>query len=135
MLQCGMVDSLSGAAQFRGIIEETIMAEQPAPETKPADPVEMSRSMAKIAERSQRLVSEFLERQRGGAGRTDLDPFNIGGAFLEMTAQMMADPAKQVQAQIGLWNDYMKLWQATTRRMLGEQAEPVIEPEPGDRRF
>ena len=111
------------------------MAEQQAPETKPADPVEMSRSMAKIAERSQRLVSEFLERQARGSGRTDPDPFNIGGAFLEMTAQMMADPAKLVQAQIGLWQDYLKLWQATTRRMLGEPAEAVIEPEPGDRRF
>ena len=111
------------------------MAEQPAPETNPVDPVEMSRSMAKIAERSQRLVSEFLERQQRGEGRTDPDPFNIGGAFLEMTAQMMADPAKLVQAQIGLWQDYLKLWQATTRRMLGEAAEPVIEPEPGDRRF
>ena len=111
------------------------MAEQPVPETKPADPAEMSRSMAKIAERSQRLVSEFLERQQRGAGRTDLDPFNIGGAFLEMTAQMMADPAKLVQAQIDLWQDHLKLWQATARRMLGEQAEAVIEPEPGDRRF
>ena len=111
------------------------MAEQQAPETKPADPVEMSRSMAKIAERSQRLVSEFLERQQRGEGGRELDPFNIGSAFLEMTTQMMADPAKLVQAHIGLWQDYLQLWQATTRRMLGEEAEPVIEPEPGDRRF
>ena len=64
-----------------------------------------------------------------------MDPLNIGGAFLEMTAQMMADPAKMVQAQIGLWQDYMKLWQATTQRMMGGEAEAVIEPKPGDRRF
>jgi len=111
------------------------MAEQQAPETKPADPVEMSRSMARIAERSQRLVSEFLERQHRGEGRSDPDPFNLGGAFMEMTAQMMADPAKLVQAQIGLWQDYLKLWQSTTARMMGQEAEPVIEPAPGDRRF
>jgi polyhydroxyalkanoate synthase len=135
MLQCGMADSAAGAAQLQGIIEETIMAEQQAPEAKTADPVEMSRSMAKIAERSQRLVSEFLERHRHDAGRRDLDPLNIGGAFMEMTAQMMADPAKLVQAQIGLWHDYMKLWQSTTRRILGGEPEPVIEPEAGDRRF
>jgi hypothetical protein len=97
MLQCGMADSAAGAAQHQGIIEETIMAEQQAPEAKAADPVEMSRSMAKIAERSQRLVSEFLERQQRGAGRREIDPLNIGGAFMEMTAQMMADPAKLVQ--------------------------------------
>ena len=111
------------------------MAEQQGPKAKPADPVEMSRAMARIAERSQRLVSEFLERQRRGEGRRDPDPFNIGGAFLEMTARMMADPAKMVQAQIDLWQDHLKLWQTTTARVLGQEAEPVIAPEPGDRRF
>jgi polyhydroxyalkanoate synthase len=116
-------------------MEEAIMAKQPGPEVQPADPAEMARAMAKIAERSQRLVAGFLERQQHDDGPANLDPLNIGGAFMEMTAQMMADPAKMVQAQIGLWQDYMKLWQSTTRRMLGEEAEPVIEPEPGDRRF
>ena len=111
------------------------MAEKQGPEARPADPAEMARAMAEIAERSQRLVAEFLERQQHDEGPANLDPLNIGGAFMEMTAQMMADPAKLVQAQIGLWQDYMKLWQSTTRRMLGEAAEPVIEPEPGDRRF
>jgi polyhydroxyalkanoate synthase len=111
------------------------MAEQQAPEAKPADPVEMSRAMGKIAERSQKLVSDFLERQQRGEHKAEMDPLNIGGAFLEMTTQMMADPAKMVQAQIGLWQDYMKLWQATTQRMMGGEAEAVIEPKPSDRRF
>ena len=111
------------------------MAEQQGTDTKMPDPVEMSQAMTKIAERSQRLVSEFLERQQSGHGSTTLDPLNIGSAFLEMTAHMMADPGKLVQAQMNLWQDYMKLWQSTTARMLGEVSEPTIEPETGDRRF
>jgi len=111
------------------------MAEQQGTDTKMPDPVEMSQAMAKIAERSQRLVSDFLERQQSGHGGTTLDPLNIGSAFLEMTAHMMADPGKLVQAQMNLWQDYMKLWQSTTARMLGEVSEPVIEPDTGDRRF
>ena len=111
------------------------MSEQQAPDRKLPDPVEMSRSMAEIAERSQRLVAEFVERQKAGDGAPNLDPLNIGGAFLEMTARMMADPAKLMQAQMNLWNDYMKLWQTTTRQLMGEPAEPVVEPEAGDRRF
>ena len=111
------------------------MGEQQAPDHKLPDPVEMSRSMAEIAERSQRLVAEFLERQKAGDGAPNLDPLNIGSAFLEMTARMMADPAKLMQAQMNLWNDYMKLWQTTSRRLMGEPAEPVVEPEAGDRRF
>ncbi|MFQ6016827.1 MAG: PHA/PHB synthase family protein [Kiloniellaceae bacterium] len=111
------------------------MAEQQGPDVKLPDPVEMSEAMANIAERSQKLVSEFLERQNADRGTAQVDPLHIGNAFLEMTAHMMADPAKMVQAQINLWQDYMKLWQSTTRRLLGEPAEPVATPEAGDRRF
>ena len=66
------------------------MAEQPPPEMKLPDPAEMTRAMAKIAERSERLVTEFLERQQTQRGKAsqefdpqNLDPLNIGGAFLE----------------------------------------------------
>ena len=110
------------------------MSEQQAPEVKLPDPVEISQKMARIAERSQRLVTEFLERQSSEQG-TPLDPLNVGGAFIEMTTHLMTDPAKLMQAQMNLWQDYMRLWQSTTRRLLGEPAEPVIEPEADDRRF
>ncbi|MEE8507283.1 MAG: alpha/beta fold hydrolase, partial [Kiloniellales bacterium] len=111
------------------------MPEQQAPEIKLPDPAEMSEAMVNIAERSQKLVTEFLERQHGDDKPAALDPYNVGAAFLEMTAHMMADPAKLVQAQMNLWHDYLNLWQSTTRRMMGEPTEPVIEPEAGDRRF
>jgi polyhydroxyalkanoate synthase len=52
-----------------------------------------------------------------------------------MTARMMANPAKLMQAQIGFWQDYMTLWQNTARRMLGEAPAPVIAGDPKDRRF
>jgi polyhydroxyalkanoate synthase len=110
------------------------MAEQQAPEIKLTDPVEMSQKMANIAERSQKLVTDFLERQ-GGKTDTNLDPLNVGSAFLEMTAHMMTDPVKLMQAQMNLWQDYMNLWQSTARRMMGQDSDPVIAPETGDRRF
>ena len=112
------------------------MADQQGAERKLPDPLELSRTMASIAEASQRLVSDFVARQSSGAdGAQDRDPLNIGQAFLEMTARLMSDPAKLVQAQMSLWHDYMNLWQTTARRMMGQEAEPVIEPGPDDRRF
>lgn len=111
------------------------MAQQQQPDVKLPDPVEMSQAMARIAERSQKLVSEFLERQSDGAGGTRYDPLSVGQAFLDMTTQMMADPTRLMQAQMNLWQDYMRLWQSTTRRLMGGTAEPVAEPDPGDRRF
>jgi polyhydroxyalkanoate synthase len=100
------------------------------------DLAELSQQMAGIAERSQRLVADFLSRQGGDGGIGMADPMSIGAAFFEMTARMMSDPSRLVQAQLSLWQDYMTLWQRTAQRFLGGQAEPpLVEPAPEDRRF
>ncbi|MBV8737060.1 MAG: class I poly(R)-hydroxyalkanoic acid synthase [Alphaproteobacteria bacterium] len=91
--------------------------------------------MAEIADKSQHLVAEFLKRQTPEEGIGMASPLAIGAAFFEMTARMMSDPSRLVQAQLSLWNDYMTLWQRTAQRFLGGQAEPLIEPAQGDRRF
>ena len=105
------------------------------PEVKLPDPVELTRMMGAIAERSQAMVAEFLRRQSAKPSMGMADPLNIGQAFFDMTARLMSNPAKLVQAQLSLWQDYMALWQSTTRRMLGQSAQPVIAPPPEDRRF
>ncbi|MGE5504880.1 MAG: PHA/PHB synthase family protein [Actinomycetota bacterium] len=111
------------------------MAEEMGAEIKMIDPAELSKAMTNIAERSQRVVTEFLSRQASDPMFTSPDPLNIGNAFLEMTAKLMADPAKLVEANLSLWQDYMALWQSTARRLLGEETSPVAQPEAGDRRF
>ena len=96
---------------------------------------ELARNLADIAERSQRLVADFLARQPANKGIGLGDPAAIGAAFFELTARMMAEPAKLIQAQMALWNDYLTLWQRTAERMMGKPADPVIEAAPDDRRF
>jgi polyhydroxyalkanoate synthase len=108
----------------------------PAPDSpgfRLPDAAAIGRSMADIAERSQRIVTEWLKRQE--TTEADPDPLNIGNAFLEMTAKLMANPARMVQAQIGFWQDYMTLWQNTARRMMGIESTPVIDAPASDRRF
>jgi polyhydroxyalkanoate synthase subunit PhaC len=111
------------------------MAETQKTETgfKLPDPAEIGRSMADIAERSQRIVSEWLKRQSDEDHSAD--PLNIASAFMEMTARLIANPGHMVQAQLGFWRDYMSLWQNTTRRIMGMEAEPVIDAPATDRRF
>jgi polyhydroxyalkanoate synthase len=99
------------------------------------DSAELSRRMAEIAERSQRLVTEFLGRQSSEGNVGMADPMAIGAAFFELTARMMADPGRLYEAQMALWNDYLTLWQRTTERLLGQPAEPVVEAASDDRRF
>jgi polyhydroxyalkanoate synthase subunit PhaC len=112
------------------------MADTEKPDTagfKLPDPAEIGRSMADIAERSQRIVGEWLRRQADQEHAPD--PLNIGSAFMEMTARLMANPAQLMAAQLGFWQDYMSLWQNTARRIMGMDSESVIDAASGDRRF
>jgi polyhydroxyalkanoate synthase len=122
------------------------MAKQPATGTKTAtvdvaelpvpDPAELSKNLVKIAERSNKLVTDFLKRQAdGGAAPGPTDPFNVGAAFLEMTRQMMTQPTRLVEANLRLWQDYLNLLQNAAMRLVGQQTEPVITPAKGDKRF
>ena len=113
------------------------MSDQQAKETElnHPDPEKLSEAMAEIAERSQRLVADFLAKQAEDPEISDPDPLNIGSAFVELTSQIMQNPTKLVEAQMDLWQQYYMLWHNTTLRMMGEESEPVASPLRGDRRF
>ncbi len=97
---------------------------------------ELLKIVGEIAAKSHGLIEEFLKRQRSPeAGRPPVDPLDIGSAFLELTARLMSDPGSVMNRNFAMWQDYMQLWQSTTLRMFGQEAEPVVVPERGDRRF
>ncbi|NQV60111.1 MAG: class I poly(R)-hydroxyalkanoic acid synthase [Alphaproteobacteria bacterium] len=96
---------------------------------------EFSENLTKVAEQCQHMVNDFLQRQAKDGGQLEADPLNIGSAFMELTAKMMSEPAKLVEAQMTLWQDYMNLWQNAAKGMLGDGAEPLVRPEKGDKRF
>ncbi len=66
-----------------------------------------------------------------------LVPSGDGEAPGEAPAQprIGVDPTKMLEAQMELWHDFQTLWAATTARMMGKEAAPVIEPDAGDNRF
>ncbi|HEX3209453.1 MAG TPA: class I poly(R)-hydroxyalkanoic acid synthase [Geminicoccaceae bacterium] len=101
------------------------------PESEPLGQV-----LTEIAGNSQKLMHALAERRCASNGHHgSSDPLNLRPILLELSARLIADPARLVQAQISLWQDYLRLWQTTGRRLLGQPAQPVAEPEQGDRRF
>jgi len=99
------------------------------------DPEKISRALQTFAERGQRIAESFLKQQETSDGYQVPDPAVISKAFMELGQQLMTDPGKLLETQAKLWNDYAQLWQAAAKRMNGEEAEAVAEPEIGDRRF
>jgi polyhydroxyalkanoate synthase len=94
------------------------------------DAERLADAYAEIARTGSELMSNFIARQPAYG-----DELGISKAFFELTARMMADPARLAQEQLALWQDCQALWQSTWLRMMGAEAAPVAEPERGDRRF
>ncbi|MCW5747107.1 MAG: class I poly(R)-hydroxyalkanoic acid synthase [Alphaproteobacteria bacterium] len=111
------------------------MADTQGPTPRLPDPTVLQETWKDIAERSQRLLQEFADKQaKDGAAAAPGDVLNLTGTFLDFTAKLLADPQKVVAAQMELWQQYMQLWQTTVDRMAGKPAAPVIDA-PKDKRF
>ena len=111
------------------------MAEtQPTAPTQP-NSAERIAALQRIAEKSSRVVALWLSND--ATGGTGALPVSRGLAkdFLEVTQRLLADPAALVETQAQLWQDYLTLWQRATQRLLGQDTQPVIEPDKADRRF
>ncbi len=99
-----------------------------------AESEKLQAALKDIAERSQKLLKEFVDRY-AAEGPQPADPLRLTQTFMDFTAKILADPNRLVQAQIELWQQYMRLWQVTAQRMMGQTVEPMAEPAKGDRRF
>jgi len=91
--------------------------------------------LAEVAQRSSRLMGEFLQRHAGGGGIAYSDEFGIARAFMDLSARMLSNPWKLADMQTRLFWDHLALWQSTLLKMMGQDAPPVAEPAKGDNRF
>ena len=106
------------------------------PDVPAPDPQRLVAAMSRITEQSQRIMQAFVERQ--ATAPREFNPFEpavVSEAYQALWRQMLTDPGRLVEAQVSLWQDYAKLWENTARRLAGEDVEPAVEPQPGDRRF
>jgi len=114
------------------------MSDTPAPAAlrglSPEESEKLQEAFKDIATRSQKLLQDFSQRCQV-EGQQPTDPLHLTQTFMDFTAKMLADPNRLVQAQVELWQQYMKLWQVTAQRMMGQAVEPVAEPARGDKRF
>ena len=103
--------------------------------TPSLDPVTLAESLASAAEKSAKAIGDFAARNAKKTGSIPTDELGLGKAFMELAAQMLANPARLAESQMNLWWEYMSLWQGSMLRLMGAQATPVAVPAKGDKRF
>src|SRR3979490_1575620 len=109
-------------------------SEMPATQSPP-DSAQSAKVFAEVAERSTRLMAEFLQRQAGGRGVAASDEFGVARAFMDFYARMLADPWTLAEMQTKMFWDHVALWQATVLRMLGKEVPPGADAAKGGNRF
>lgn len=88
---------------------------------------------ATLGQKAARLMAKGEDRN--AAESTVLDLRRVAKTMLDVATNYVRSPAKLVEAQLQLWNGYIDLMQSATRRLMGEDAKPVVEPARSDKRF
>ncbi len=98
-------------------------------------PAEVAKILGEVAERSSNVIGDFLKRNAAGKGLSFGDELGIARAYLDMWAQLAANPMALAQAQMNMYLDYMRLWQSSWLKLLGQPAAPIAAPAKSDARF
>jgi len=98
------------------------------PETAPS-PAELAAAWTKVIENG------LAAMQNRPATSFAFDPTAPARAMLDFSAQLWSNPMAVLQASQAAASEWASLWSAAARRAAGQQVEPVIAPERGDRRF
>ena len=64
-----------------------------------------------------------------------LDYKRMGQTIMDVAATYIRNPTRVIEAQADLWSAYFNLAAATTRRLMGEEIDPIIKPARTDKRF
>src|SRR6187551_2893141 len=97
----------------------------------------LSRNLARLIEEGGKALAAYLKPREEGKIRSDLtEGLTDAVKTVGRVAQYwMSDPQRAIELQTSLGRAYLDLWAGAVKRMAGEQPEPVVTPDPRDKRF
>ena len=104
-----------------------------------SDPAALARNVTLAFEKAANIAQFLADQPRPSLeqeAEAQVTPVEqVAKTLAELANNWMQDPAKLAEANMRLWEGHAALWQASWRRFMGEQVEPIAQPERGDRRF
>ncbi|MEM9441836.1 MAG: class I poly(R)-hydroxyalkanoic acid synthase, partial [Pseudomonadota bacterium] len=113
--------------------DRTSTSDQPSLDMEAA-----AKQLVDVTEKGQQVAATCLQRQikeNAENGFSLVDPMTVSDLFANWTVKVLNDPTRLQEAQLALYAAQARLWQTVVKRAQGDDVAPVIEPEPGDRRF
>ncbi len=100
------------------------------------DPVALTAILTKTAEKLQPMMQEFADKIDWKAvGQQPVDPLNLRDTTISFFQNLYADPDRLLTIQMEYAQNWMNLWQESTKRFMGQPAEELYSSDAKDKRF
>ncbi|MGI8524678.1 MAG: PHA/PHB synthase family protein [Pseudolabrys sp.] len=105
--------------------------------TGTADVETIARNVARLVEESGKALAAYMKPREEGKIKSDGSDqvVDVVKTIGQVAEYWLSDPQRAVELQANLGRAYLDLWAGTVKRMTGEKTDPVIAPDPADRRF
>jgi polyhydroxyalkanoate synthase len=93
-------------------------------------------NLARLVEQGGKALAAYIKpREAGKAEGLSDEVTDVVKTLGEVAEYWLSDPQRAVELQRHLGKAYLDLWGTAVKRLAGEDAKPVAEPDPKDRRF
>ena len=96
-----------------------------------------SKNLARMVEEGGKALAAYLRPREEGQIQTGLSDelTDMVKTFGAVASYWLADPSRAAELQSRLGKAYLELWGSAVKRLAGETSDPVVRPDPKDRRF
>jgi polyhydroxyalkanoate synthase len=98
----------------------------------------LGKNLARMMQEGGRALAAYMKPREQGVVKAD----SAAEEWADLTKTLgrvfeywLADPSRAVDLQSTLGKAYLDLWATSVKRLTGETSDPVIKPDPRDRRF
>ena len=96
-----------------------------------AAPIPMAEALAA----TQEFFDKAIRNNADLFNNNPFDPFGVTQTYMEAMLSIWRAPDTAMQAQSDFLRDSIQLWQYAAKRAMGQEADPVISPAKGDKRW
>ncbi len=96
-----------------------------------------ARNLARMIEEGGKALAAYMKPREEGTIKGELaeDVTDVVKTVGQVAEYWLSDPKRAVELQASLGRAYLDLWAGAVKKMAGEPAEPVVAPDPKDKRF
>ncbi len=101
-----------------------------------ADIEEFARNIARMMEEGGKALAAYLKpREEGRVEDQYAETTDVVKTMAQVADFWLRDPHRALELQSSLGKAYLDLWGNAVKRMAGEHVEPLVTPDPKDKRF